>query len=293
MSSAEEANEVSSVSADGTPVGVEIDPTAGAHYDTSNDFYRLWLDPSLTYSCAYFARDDESLQDAQMGKLDLAFAKVGLRPGHRLLDIGCGWGTAALRASERYGAEAVGLTVSEAQFELAQARASARTGVEFRLEPWETYEGRCDRIVSFEALEHFTAAKYPAFFGRCRELLPADGRLLLQTITVGKPSRSFSLLRYAYFLHDQLFFRAELPRPEQVVKVAREAGLELVHAESLRRHYVRTIETWLANLERNREAAIAATDPKTYEMYVRYLTGAARYHRTGETNVYQLLFAVA
>ena len=289
----DEASDVTDAPADGTPGDLGVDPTAGAHYDTSNDFYRLWLDPSLTYSCAYFARDDESLEDAQMGKLDLAFAKVGLRPGHRLLDIGCGWGTAALRASERYGAEAVGLTVSKAQFELAQVRASGRSGVEFRLEPWETYHGECDRIVSFEALEHFTAAKYPAFFGRCRELLPENGRLLLQTITVGKPSRSFSLLRYAYFLHDQLFFRAELPRPEQVVQVAREAGLELVDLESLRPHYARTIEIWLENLERNREAAIKATDPKTYEMYIRYLTGAGRFHRTGETNVYQLLFTVA
>lgn len=288
-----ETTDLTDVTGDSTPGSLAVDPTAGAHYDTSNEFYKLWLDPSLTYSSAYFARGDESLEDAQMAKLDLAFAKIGLRPGHRLLDIGCGWGTAVLRAAEHHGAQAVGLTVSKAQFELAQARGSTRTGVEFRLEPWETYHGRFDRIVSFEALEHFTAAKYPAFFGRCRELLAADGRLLLQTITIGKPSRSFSLLRYAYFLHDQLFFRAELPRPEEVVKHAREAGLELLHVESLRPHYVRTIESWLANLERNREAAIEATDQATYEKYVRYLTGAGRYHKTGETNVYQLLFAVA
>lgn len=268
----------------------ETDENAGYHYEFSNDFYALWLDPTMTYSCAYFERPDMPLQEAQMAKVDLAFRKVGLAKGHRLLDIGCGWGATAERAVERYGASAVGLTLSKHQFEYEVAKRTPKRGLAYRLEGWETYETPCDRIVSFGAFEHFTSPKYPAFFERCRTLLPADGKLLLQTITVGKPTRSFELLRYAYFLHKELFQRAELPRPEQVVGPAREAGLELLHAESLRPHYVRTLEVWISNLERNRAEAVRLTSEDLYGKFLIYLEGAARYYRTGETNIYQFLF---
>jgi cyclopropane-fatty-acyl-phospholipid synthase len=272
---------------------LEVDRDAGFHYEFSNEFYQLWLDPSMTYSCAYFEHEDETLEQAQMAKLDLAFRKVGLKAGHRLLDVGCGWGAAAARAVERYGASAVGLTLSRNQHEYARRRVEPGKGLEYRLQGWEAFAEPCDRIVSFGAFEHFTVPKYAAFFGRCRDLLPPDGRLLVQTITVGKPSRSFELLRFAYFLYTELFQTAELPRPEQVIGPAREAGLELLHAETLRPHYVRTIEAWLTNLQANREAAIQATSPELYEKFLIYLNGSARYYRSGETNVYQFLFGVA
>lgn len=269
------------------------DPRAGFHYEFSNEFYALWLDPTLTYSCAYFATGHEDLETAQMAKVDLAFRKVGLQAGQRLLDIGCGWGAAAERAATLYGASAVGLTLSNNQFEYAQGRVRPSLPLEYRLEGWETYRERCDRIVSFGAFEHFTAAKYPAFFARCRDLLPADGRLLLQTITVGKPTRSFELLRFAYFLYTELFGAGELPRPEQVIGPAREAGLELLHAETLRLHYAHTIELWLERLSAVRDAAEAATSKEIYEKFVRYLAGSAKYHQSGETNIYQFLFGLA
>lgn len=271
----------------------QTDEDAGFHYEFSNEFYGLWLDSTMTYSCAFFERPEMSLEEAQMAKVDLAFRKVGLRSGHRLLDIGCGWGATAARAVERYGASAVGLTLSRNQHQYALRRVRGDVDLEYRLEGWETYEGPCDRIVSFGAFEHFTSPKYPAFFTRCRELLADDGRLLLQTITVGRPSRSFELLRFAYFLHKELFQRAELPRPEQVVAPAREAGLELLHAESMRHHYVTTIEAWLANLEGNKAAAVALTNADLYEKFLVYLEGSARYFRTGETNIYQFLFGLA
>jgi cyclopropane-fatty-acyl-phospholipid synthase len=269
------------------------DSEAGFHYDFSNEFYSLWLDPTMTYSCAYFADGSESLEQAQLAKIDLALGKVGLSAGQRLLDVGCGWGAAAERAAVVYGARAVGITLSRQQYDYALTRRRPDRALDYRLEGWETYAEPCDRIVSFGAFEHFTTAKYPAFFGRCRELLPADGRLLLQTITVGKPSRSFELLRFAYFLYTELFGAAELPRPEQVLKPAREAGLELLHAETLRLHYVRTIEKWLERLEARRAEAIAATSADVFDKFVRYLEGSARYHRGGETNIYQFLFGVA
>jgi len=276
--------------ADGT---LETDPHGGFHYEFSNEFYALWLDPTMTYSCAYFAQGDETLEQAQMAKVDLAFRKVGLRRGHRLLDIGCGWGAAAERAAAVYGASAVGLTLSGHQHEIALRRRRSELDLDYRVEGWETYREPCDRIVSFGAFEHFTVANYPAFFARCRELMPADGRLLLQTITVGKPSRSFELLRFAYFLYTELFQRGELPRPEQVIGPAREAGLELLHAETMRLHYVRTIEMWLERLHARKEEAIGATNQEVFDKFVRYLEGSARYHRGGETNIYQFLFGVA
>ena len=271
----------------------QTDEQAGFHYEFSNEFYALWLDPSMTYSCAFFEQPDLSLEQAQMAKVDLAFQKIGLQPGHRLLDVGCGWGATAARAVERYGASAVGLTLSHNQHDYARGRVRDGTPLEYRLEGWETYLGACDRIVSFGAFEHFTSPKYPAFFARCRELIADDGRFLLQTITVGKPSHSFELLRFAYFLHRELFTRAELPRPEQVIGPAREAGFELLHAESLRPHYVRTLEAWIANLESHHEAAVAATSALLVEKFLRYLEGSARYYRSGETNIYQFLFGVA
>jgi cyclopropane-fatty-acyl-phospholipid synthase len=271
----------------------ETDENAGFHYEFSNDFYALWLDPSMTYSCAYFREPDQTLEEAQMAKVDLALGKVGLQPGHRLLDVGCGWGATAARAVEQYGARAVGLTLSRNQRAYALNRVKPGMALDYRLQGWETFEDRVDRIVSFGAFEHFTSPKYPAFFARCANLLPPDGRLLLQTITVAKPSRSFELLRFAYFLHKELFQRAELPRIEQVVGSAREAELELLNAESLRPHYVRTIEAWIANLEGHRAQAVKLTSADLYEKFLIYLEGSARYFRTGETNIYQFLFGLA
>lgn len=271
----------------------ETDENAGFHYEFSDEFYALWLDPTMMYSCALFATPGISLEEAQMAKVDLAFRKLGLHIGHRLLDVGCGWGATAARAVERYGASAVGLTLSRNQLEYARRRVTDGLSLEFRLQGWETYHDKCDRIVSFGAFEHFTSPKYPAFFARCRELLADDGRLLLQTITVGKPSRSFELLRFAYFLHTELFQRAELPRPEQVIGPAREAGLELLHVESLRPHYVRTLEAWMTNLEDNRKPAIELTGQALYDKFMVYLDGSARYFRSGETNVHQFLFGLA
>ena len=270
--------------------GTTLDIEAAFHYDTSNEFFRLFLDPSMTYSCAYFATGAESLEEAQMAKLDRAFEWVDLQPGQRLLDIGCGWGAAAERAAQRYGARAVGLSVSQEQLEIAHQRERPGLSLSYRFEGWETYRDPCDVIVSFGAFEHFKSANYDAFFQRCRELLPEGGPLLIQTITIGRPSTSFKLFRYAHFLRKEIYPGAELPPPELVIQHARTNGFELIKAESLRPSYVLTLDMWLANLTANREAAIAATSEETYRKNVRYLEGASEYHRTGETNVYHYLF---
>lgn len=263
-----------------------------AHYDLSDEFSELYLDPTMTYSCAYFPTGKETLEEAQMAKIDLSLGKLKLKPGERLLDIGCGWGSTVRRAREKYRVKVVGLTLSKNQFEFASHLSEGEEGVEFRLEGWETYGEPCDKIVSIGAFEHFTPAKYDAFFGRCKELLPEDGLMLLHTITTGKLNKTFTFLRWTHFIITNIFHGGKLPNPEQVVNYSRQGGFELLHVENLRFHYAHTLDLWAGNLERNREDAIRVTSEETYNTYMKYLTSCADYFRSGEINVYQFLLKV-
>ena len=268
-----------------------------AHYDLSDDFFRLFLDPSMTYSCAKFDRDDATLAEAQQAKIDLSLAKCELKPGRLLLDIGCGWGATALRARRTTGARVIGLTLSRNQHahatRLAAGDGGHDGGVEFRLQGWETFDQRVDRIVSIGAFEHFGRDKYAAFFAKCRALLPDDGVMLLHTITFGKPSKSFAFLRFVHFMSAKIFPGGDVPFPERVVEAARNANFEVAHVESLRPHYARTLDHWAHNLEAAREQAVAVAGEHTYRTYMKYLTGCAAYFRSGECNVYQFKLRVA
>jgi cyclopropane-fatty-acyl-phospholipid synthase len=260
-----------------------------AHYDLSEEFFQLYLDPTMTYSCAYFPTGKETLEKAQIAKLDLSLDKLKLKPGARLLDIGCGWGSTARRAREKYGVKVVGLTLSKNQFEYASRLANGQDGLEFRLEGWETYNEPCDKIISIGAFEHFTPLKYDAFFTRCKKLLPENGLMLLHTITTGKQNKTFTFLRWTHFIISHIFPGGRLPDPEQVVSHSRLGGFELLHAESLRTHYAHTLDLWAGNLERNQEEAIRVTSEQTYNTYIKYLTSCADHFRIGEINVYQFL----
>lgn len=260
-----------------------------AHYDVSDDFYRLFLDESMTYSCAKFDSPETTLAQAQRAKIDLSLGKCDLRPGHRLLDIGCGWGGAALRAREKYSVKVIGLTLSKTQFEHDQKLAAADPGkgLEFRLEGWESFSEKVDRIVSIGAFEHFGRANYPAFFAKCRSILPDDGVMLLHTITAGRPSMDWDFLRFAHFIATEIFPGGDVPAPEAVIEAARAANFELVHVESLRPHYARTLDLWAANLESRKGEAIALVGQAVYDKYMKYLTGCAALFRTGECNLHQ------
>jgi cyclopropane-fatty-acyl-phospholipid synthase len=276
-----------------------------AHYDISDDFFALFLDPSRTYSCAYFAGDDMTLEEAQRAKIDLTLGKLDLRPGARLLDVGCGWGAMARRAAEQYGARVTGLTLSANQHayvtrSLAEHPVAAGS-VEVRLQGWEDFDEPVDRVVSVGAFEHFRAERYAAFFDRCRALLPADGRMVLHTIVwpslaalerAGKSLEHEHVL-FGKFVRKHIFPGGQLCPPETVMRHAEQAGFSLARAHSLQPHYARTLEKWAANLCAARDRAVALTSPETYDIHMRYLTGCARLFASGNLDVIQFSLAPA
>jgi len=274
------------------PKGVDF-KRVQAHYDLNDEFFALFLDPSMTYSCAKFDRPDMTLAEAQRAKVDLSLSKCDLRPGLRLLDVGCGWGATAVRAVDQYGVRVVGLTISKNQFDHDQRLAETRPNLQFQLAGWETFDEPVDRIVSIGAFEHFGRDKYPAFFQKCRSLLPADGTMLLHTITQGKPNDDWDFLRFAHFIGTEIFPGGDVPPPELVISNARTNGFEVVHVESLRPHYATTLDHWAANLTAQKDRALELVGQDVYDTYIKYLTGCANLFRTGETNLHQFKLKVS
>jgi cyclopropane-fatty-acyl-phospholipid synthase len=269
-----------------------------SHYDLSDDFYRLFLDPSQTYSCAYFERDDMTLEEAQLAKIDLSLGKLGLRPGMTLLDVGCGWGATLKRAVERYDVNVVGLTLSKNQLahvELLFDELDSTRSKQVRLQGWEQFREPVDRIVSIGAFEHFGFDRYDGFFTMAYQVLPADGVMMLHTIV--KPSDeeaaernlklTMRLLRFAKFIMDEIFPGGYLPKVAEVEEHAIRAGFEIARVQSLRLHYARTLDTWAASLKARKDEAIAIQSDEVYERYMKYLTGCAELFRNGYTDVCQ------
>ncbi|OBF54751.1 SAM-dependent methyltransferase [Mycobacterium sp. 852002-50816_SCH5313054-b] len=273
-----------------------------AHYDLSDDFFALFLDPTRTYSCAYFERDDMTLEEAQFAKVDLSLGKLGLQPGMTLLDIGCGWGTTIVRALERYDVNVVGLTLSRNQQAHVQQRLdrhpSGRTK-RVLLQGWEQFDDKVDRIVSIGAFEHFGRDRYPDFFKMAYEALPADGVMLLHTII--KPSEeefaerglpiTMTKIRFMKFIMDEIFPGGDLPNASAVEQHAGNAGFAVKRVQQLRLHYARTLDTWAAALEARRDDAIAIQSQEVYDRYMKYLTGCAELFREGYTDVAQFTLA--
>ena len=273
-----------------------------AHYDLSDEFFRLFLDPTQTYSCAYFERDDMTLEEAQIAKIDLSLGKLGLQPGMTLLDIGCGWGATLNRALERYDVNVIGLTLSENQKAFVEqlfAASPSPRNKKVLLEGWEQFDEPVDRIVSIGAFEHFGRDRYDDFFKKAYQLLPDDGVMMLHTII--KPTDeefvesglplTMKLLRFSKFIMDEIFPGGDLPKFNVVVEQAEKAGFELTRAQRLRLHYARTLEIWAEKLSARKDDAITLQSEEVYERYMKYLTGCAELFREGYTDICQYTLA--
>ena len=269
-----------------------------SHYDLSDDFYRLFLDSTQTYSCAYFERDDMTLEEAQRAKIDLSLGKLGLEPGMTLLDVGCGWGATLRRAIEKYDVNVIGLTLSKNQALHVQksfdALDTARSR-EVRLQGWEQFHGPVDRIVSIGAFEHFGFERYDDFFTMAYEVLPAGGTMMLHTIVIPSAEEfeerqikiTMTMARFAKFMMDEIFPGGRLPSVALVEEHAEKAGFQVARIQPLRLHYARTLDIWAAALEARKDEAIAVQSEEVYERYMRYLSGCAELFREGKTDVCQ------
>ena len=267
-----------------------------AHYDLSDDFFALFLDPSRTYSCAYFREQDMTLEQAQIAKVDLALSKCNIEPGQKILDIGCGWGTTAIRAAEEYGADSIGLTLSKNQHAFASGReVSVDRKVDFVLQGWEEFDQPVDRIVSIGAFEHFRKERHQAFFQKCRKLLPDDGWMLLHTIVMNSLSTLKELqvdigpedVTFAKFILKEIFPGGQLCDRERIEKYSVENGFALEHTEQLGLHYARTLDIWAENLSNAKSEAIEITSQAVFDRYMKYLTGCADAFRKGTIDIIQ------
>jgi cyclopropane-fatty-acyl-phospholipid synthase len=259
------------------------------HYDVSNDFYRLVLGRSLVYSCAYFSDPDDTLEEAQERKLDVICRKLRLERDERLLDVGCGWGSLVIHAAANYGVQAVGVTVSEPQAQLARRRVREQgleDRVEIRVADYrEVNDGPFDKIASVGMYEHVGRSELDVYVRRVHQLLRPGGLFLNHGITrlySEQPASDTFIWRY-------IFPDGELHPVTDVMVSMQAAGLEVRDVESLREHYPLTLRRWLANLQARREEATALVGPERERTWELYLLASALGFEDGEISIYQVL----
>lgn len=259
------------------------------HYNLDPEFYGLFLDPRLVYTCAYFADRDEDIASAQERKLDYVCRKLRLEPGERLLDIGCGWGALVMHAVERYGVEALGVTLSRPQAELANERIRAaglgdRCRVEVR--DYREVEGPFDKVSSIGMFEHLSEQGLAEYFDRVFTVLRPGGAFLNHGIgeRYGKVRRRGGSFFMTYLFPDCVLLPISTP-----TRLAEAAGFEVRDVESLREHYALTARAWRRRLEANRDRAIAVAGEATYRVWRLGMAGFAWGQDTGELNLWQSL----
>jgi cyclopropane-fatty-acyl-phospholipid synthase len=256
------------------------------HYDVGNDFYRLVLGPSFVYSCAYFATPETSLEDAQAAKLDLVCRKLGLRPGMRLLDVGCGWGSLVLHAAEHYGVSAVGIPLSREQAALARERTPGRD-VEIRVQDYrDVADGPYHAVASVGMAEHVGRANLTAYARTLHALLAPGGRFLNHAISRRPgpvPSRRGS------FLWRYVFPDGELQPVSTHATAIEDAGFEVRDVEALREHYALTLRHWVRNLETHWDGAVALAGAGRARVWRLYMAGSAVSFEAGRIGVNQTL----
>jgi cyclopropane-fatty-acyl-phospholipid synthase len=267
------------------------DATAvSSHYDVGNDFYRLVLGPSMVYSCAVWQDESTGLDQAQEAKLDLVCRKLGLAPGMRLLDVGCGWGSLALHAATRYGADVVGVTLSAEQARLARKRA-AEAGltdrIDIRVQDYrDVTDGPFDAIASVGMAEHVGEGQLPDYAARLHDLLRPGGRLLNHAIAWSGGPVTWD---DDGFIARYVFPDGELVPLSRMVGVLEDAGLEVLDVEALRRHYALTLRAWVRRLEEHWAEAVALTSEGRARVWRLYMAASALAFETGVMGVNQVL----
>ncbi|WP_322091584.1 cyclopropane-fatty-acyl-phospholipid synthase family protein [Paraburkholderia bannensis] len=262
------------------------------HYDVSNEFYKLWLDENMVYSCAYFENGDEDLATAQIKKIDHILTKIQLKEGQTLLDIGCGWGALVLRAAQKFGARCVGVTLSQNQFDLATQRvkdAGLQDRIEIRLQDYRDVEGQFDRITSVGMFEHVGRKNLPGYFTKVRELLADDGIAMNHGITSSDAESGETALGGGEFIDRYVFPDGELPHISLALEAAQRGGLEAVDVESLRRHYAHTLDLWADNFEARADEARKLVDDEKFRIWRVYLAGCAYAFEHDDVSIYQIV----
>jgi cyclopropane-fatty-acyl-phospholipid synthase len=264
----------------------------GFHYDQPIEYYRSFLDERMVYSCAYFDDGIETLEGAQIAKIDYILKKIGLEPGEELLDIGCGWGALVLRAASKFGAKCVGVTLSQNQFDLATARVKAaglEDRIEIRLQDYRDVEGQFDRITSVGMFEHVGRKNLPGYFQKIHDLLVDDGIAMNHGITSSDSDSGETALGGGEFIDRYVFPDGELPHISLALESMQRGGLEAVDVESLRRHYAHTLDIWAENFETHAEEARKLVDDEKFRIWRVYLAGCAYAFENDDVSIYQVV----
>jgi cyclopropane-fatty-acyl-phospholipid synthase len=264
------------------------------HYDASNDFYRLILDPSMAYSCAHWesSQANSTLAQAQSDKLDRICHKIGLheRPGMRLLDVGCGWGSLSLHAAAYYGAQVVGLTLSREQksyIDSARGERGLNDRVEIRVEDYRALnEGPFDAVASIEMGEHVGESNYPTYASTLHRSVRPGGRVLVQQM-----SRRGNHPGGGPFIESFIAPDMHMRPVGETVALLEDSGLTLISVEAMREHYVRTADAWIANLEKRWDAAVELVGEEAARVWRLYLAGGRLAFEQGRMGVDQILLA--
>jgi cyclopropane-fatty-acyl-phospholipid synthase len=274
------------------------------HYDVGNDFYQLWLDERMVYSCAYFHSPDDSLAVAQEAKLDLICRKLRLKPGERFLDIGCGWGGLIMYAAQRYGVDATGITLSENQAKLARQRigkagVADHCRVEIRDYRTLTADDGYDKIASVGMIEHVGLSHLPVYFESAYRALKPGGLFLnhgIVSLEAARPKtfggKIWDLVwKSGAFIDTYVFPDGRLTAASDVIAAAEKPGFEVRDVESLREHYAMTLRHWVRSLEEKSDKAKALVGDHTYRVWRLYMSGSANAFATAAINIIQTLLA--
>ena len=264
------------------------------HYDVSNEFYALWLDERMVYSCGYYREESDSLEQAQVQKLDHICTKLRLAPGERFLDIGCGWGALVIHAAGRYGVDATGITLSENQFRLATERIRA-AGLQDRcrvlLQDYRDHpgEGFYDKVASVGMFEHVGLRNLPLYFRTVRRLLRERGLFLNHGITSSDVENGAVGMGAGDFIGRYVFPKGELPHLHRVIRDMAAEDFEVHDVECLRPHYAKTLEAWSERFERRFAQAVAASTERTARIWRLYLAGCAHAFEQRWVSIHQVL----